>query len=67
MTKSKSSQTLISIEEVKEGIIILKDGSMRMLLMASSINFALKSEDEQKGVLYQVQTGVYLKLLTMIL
>ncbi|MBU0722900.1 hypothetical protein KJ973_02640 [Patescibacteria group bacterium] len=55
MTKSKSSQTLISIEEVKEGIIILKDGSMRMLLMASSINFALKSEDEQKGVLYQFQ------------
>jgi len=53
--KSISSQKFVSIKEVKDGVIILKNGSMRMLLMASSINFALKSEEEQIGVLLQFQ------------
>jgi len=53
--KSKPSQKLVSIEDIHDGIVILKDKSMRMILMASSINFALKSEEEQMGVLMQFQ------------
>lgn len=53
--KSASSQKFVPIEDVRDGIIILKDKSMRMLLMASSINFALKSEEEQMGVIMQFQ------------
>ena len=53
--KSTPSQKLVPIEDIHDGIVILKDRSMRMILMASSINFALKSEEEQMGVLMQFQ------------
>ena len=49
------TQDFIPIKEVRDGIVILKDGSMRAVLLASSINFALKSQEEQKSVLYQFQ------------
>ena len=49
------TQSFVPIQEVRDGIIILKDGSMRAILLASSINFALKSEDEQKSIIYQFQ------------
>lgn len=49
------TQSFVPIQEVRDGIIVLKDGSMRAILMTSSINFALKSEDEQKSVIYQFQ------------
>jgi len=54
-TSQGSSQSFIPIDDVREGIIILKGGGMRAALMASSINFALKSEDERKSILYQFQ------------
>ncbi len=43
------------VKEVRDGVIVLKDGSYRVVLMASSINFALKSEDEQTGFIIQFQ------------
>ncbi len=49
------TQSFVPIQEVRDGIIVLKDGSIRAILMTSSINFALKSEDEQKSVIYQFQ------------
>jgi type IV secretory pathway VirB4 component len=53
--KSKASQKFLPIEDIHDGVVILKDRSMRMILMASSINFALKSEDEQMGIILQFQ------------
>ena len=53
--KSAPSQKLVPINDIHDGVVILKDKSMRMILMASSINFALKSEEEQMGVLMQFQ------------
>jgi type IV secretory pathway VirB4 component len=52
---SKPAQDFVPIKEVRDGIVILKDGSMRAVLLASSINFALKSPEEQQSVLYQFQ------------
>ena len=52
---SKPTQEFVPIKEVRDGVVILKDGSMRGVLLASSINFALKSSDEQQSVLYQFQ------------
>jgi hypothetical protein len=49
------TQSFVPIQEVRDGIIILKDGSMRAILMTSSVNFALKSEEEQKSIIYQFQ------------
>jgi hypothetical protein len=53
--KGQSTQSFIPIKEVRDGIVILKDGSMRAILMASATNFALKSADEQKSIIYQFQ------------
>lgn len=43
------------ISEVRDGVIVLRDGSMRAILLASSLNFALKSEDEQTAFIVQFQ------------
>ena len=43
------------ISEVRDGIAVLKDGGLRAVLLASSINFALKSEDEQTAFIVQFQ------------
>jgi len=50
-----ASQEFVTIKEVRDGVIILKGGGMRAVLMASSVNFALKSEDERTGFIFQFQ------------
>lgn len=54
--KSKAAQDFVPVKEIRDGVVILKDGTMRMVLMASSVNLALKSADEQAGVLMQFQS-----------
>lgn len=54
--KSQSAQKFVPIKDVRDGVVILNDNSMRMVLIASSINFALKSDDEQAAVLGQFQS-----------
>jgi hypothetical protein len=54
-TSSKTTQDFVPIREIRDGIVILKDGSMRALVLASSLNFALKSADEQNSIIYQFQ------------
>lgn len=51
----EATQKFVPIKEVRDGIVVLKDGSMRAILMTSSTNFALKSLDEQKSIIYQFQ------------
>jgi len=51
--KAKATQSFITVKELKDGVATLVDGSMRMVLMVSSINFALRSEDEQEAILLQ--------------
>lgn len=46
-----STQKYLDIAEIKENTVIMRDGSMRAVLMVSSINFALKSEDEQNALI----------------
>lgn len=56
MPSSKAAtQDFVSIRDIKDNVIIEKNGQMLMVLLASSINFALKSLDEQKAVLAQFQ------------
>ena len=52
---ARASQEFVPIQEIQDGIVVLKDGSMRAILMASSINISLKSEDEQNAILLQFQ------------
>lgn len=50
-----STQEFVPVSQVRDGIVVLKDGSLRAILLASSINFALKSEDEQTAFIVQFQ------------
>src|SRR5438046_1657691 len=52
---SKATQDFVPIKEIRDGILILNDGSLRALIMTSSLNFALKSQDEQNSIIYQFQ------------
>lgn len=46
-----STQQYLDIAEIKDDVVIMKDGTLRAVLLVSSINFALKSEDEQNAVI----------------
>lgn len=52
---AKPAQELVDIKEIRDGILVLKDGSLRAVLIASSVNFALKSSDEQDAIILQYQ------------
>jgi hypothetical protein len=53
---TNATQQFVPIKDVKNGIVTLKDGGMRAVLLATSINFALKSADEQQGIILQFQS-----------
>ncbi|NTV22657.1 MAG: hypothetical protein HGB03_03830 [Candidatus Yonathbacteria bacterium] len=55
MPKPQPSQQFVPIKEIRDGIAVMEDGSLKMVLMASSINMSLKSPDEQQSVLVQFQ------------
>ena len=50
-----SAQQFLEVQEIKQGVVVLKNNALRGVLMVSSINFALKSEEEQNATIYQFQ------------
>lgn len=50
-----STQDFLRIKEIKDGIIILKNNSVRGVMMVSSVNFDLKTPDSQESIIYQFQ------------
>ena len=58
---SVSTQQYLDIAEIKDNTVVMKDGTLRAVLMVSSINFALKSEEEQSAVI-----GSYVRFLNNI-
>src|SRR3989338_3158531 len=46
-----STERFLDIAEIREDMVLLKDGTVRAVLMVSSVNFALKSEDEQQALI----------------
>lgn len=53
---NSSSQQFLEFDQIKNGTIILKNKTLRAVLMVSSLNFALKSEEEQSAIIYQFQS-----------
>lgn len=51
MAVPKATQSFVPVKEVRNGVIILKNDGYRGILMCSSINFALKGEDEQRAII----------------
>ena len=50
------SQQFLEFKQIRNGVVILKNKALRGILMVSSVNFDLKSEEEQKAVIYQFQS-----------
>ncbi len=55
MAKEKTTQDFLEMEQIRNGVIILKNKAMRGVLLVSSTNFALKSAEEQNSIIYQFQ------------
>jgi KaiC/GvpD/RAD55 family RecA-like ATPase len=51
----QSTQKFLEIDQIREGVIVLRNKALRGILMVSSVNFALKSEEEQNAIIYQFQ------------
>lgn len=56
MANAKAAQAFVPVKEIRNGVVILKEGGYRGILMCSSVNFSLKSETEQKGIIGGFQT-----------
>ncbi|MFA6097197.1 MAG: hypothetical protein WC788_06225 [Candidatus Paceibacterota bacterium] len=54
--KGLSTQRYLEIAEIKDSVVVMKNGNLRAVLMVSSINFALKSIDEQDAIIYHFQS-----------
>jgi type IV secretory pathway VirB4 component len=50
-----ATQNFVPIKDIRENVVIKRDGEMLMVVLASSVNFALKSYDEQRAILMQFQ------------
>lgn len=55
---AKATQEFVPIKEIRDGIIILKDGGLRSILIASSINLSLKSSEEQVAIINGFQSFI---------
>lgn len=50
-----STQNMLQIVEIRDGIVIMSDGSFRSVVMVKSINFDLMSPQEQEAVEFNYQ------------
>jgi hypothetical protein len=50
-----ATQQFLGITEIREDIIVLKNGALRGVLAVSTINYDLKSSDEQEAIIAQYQ------------
>lgn len=50
-----TTQQFLEVEQIREGMLLLKNRALRGVMMVSSLNFALKSEEEQNTIIYQFQ------------
>jgi len=53
---STAAQKFVPVKEIRNGVIMLKEGGYRGVLMCSSVNFGLKSADEQESIISGFQT-----------
>lgn len=56
MAQSARTQDLIDIKAIENGIVYLKDGGLRRVVMVDGINFELKSDEEQNIIIRTYQS-----------
>lgn len=52
---SGATQNFIPLKEIRDGVVVLKNGTMRGVLLVSAVNLALKSTDEQTATMSAFQ------------
>lgn len=53
--EARPTQELVDIDYMKNGVVVLKNGTLRRILLVSGINLDLKSEDEQQLIMNAYQ------------
>jgi hypothetical protein len=53
--KDSSTQRYLPFSEIRDNLIVMKDGSSRMVLRVHALNFNLKSTEEQDAILMSYQ------------
>ena len=56
MTANTTTQSFVPLQDIQNGVITRDDGVLCAVLLVSSVNFNLKSEDERQAILYQFQS-----------
>ena len=54
-SNSLSAQETLPIAEIRDGVVILKDGSFKAVIKAEAVNFDLMSQEEREGIEYAYQ------------
>ena len=54
-TNPNSTQNALQISEVRDGVVIMNDGTFRTVIMCKSINFDLMSPEEREAVEFSYQ------------
>ena len=57
-TTNKNTRQFVDVREIRDDIVILKSGSLRALIEVGSINFELKSQDEQSAIIQAFQNFI---------
>lgn len=53
--KGQSTKDFVEVADIRDSVVILKDGSLRSVIEATSVNFELKSADEQTAIIQGFQ------------
>ncbi len=54
-SKDNTAQKTLLISEIRDGMVVMKDGSLRAVIMCQSINFDLMSPEEREAVEFSYQ------------
>ncbi len=55
MPKNSSTEQFVEIADIRDNVVILKNGSLRAIIEVAAINFELRSEEEQIAILQNFQ------------
>lgn len=53
-----STKDLVQIYDIRDNVVILKNGALRSVIKVSAINFELRSEDEQIAIVQNFQSFI---------
>ena len=55
MAEQDSSQKIISVDTIRDSVVVLKNGGLRVVIEAEGVNFELKSPEEQEALIAAFQ------------